>query len=163
MQLKSQISAVIALAALIWGIYLYFSGQDLSWKMVAPFGVTVSGVTLISIAFIKHLWRWNIFRRWLVERPDIAGTWKGRLKSSYTEGGQPVEKTVFVVIRQTLTSLSFRLYSEKARSFSLADSLSKDEPDLFKLAVAYQNVPNVEYPGVDSEIHYGAALFTHID
>jgi hypothetical protein len=44
-----------------------------------------------------------------------------------------------VVIRQTLISLSFRLYSERAKSASIADKLAKEGTDLFTLAIAYQN------------------------
>lgn len=163
MQIKAQIAAIILAAAVVWGGYLFVTGQELTWKMIAPFGVTVSVVTVVSALFVKYLWKWRIFRHWLVERPDIAGTWKCQLKSSFTEEGKTVDKTVYVVIRQTLTSVSFRLYTDKAKSVSIADKLSKDEPDLFKLAIAYQNIPNVQFRDCDSQIHYGAALFTDFD
>lgn len=164
MQLRTQISATIGLAAIVWMGTLLIMGEQLSWRMLFPFGATVAVVSSVSLYFVQFAWRWPIFRGWFVQRPDLSGTWKCHLTSNYIgDDDKPVEKTVYVVIRQTLISLSFRLYSERAKSASIADNLAKDGTDLFALAIAYQNIPRLEDRGSESEIHFGSSLFTHID
>ncbi len=164
MQLRTQVGLIIGLAVIVWAASLLLLGEALSWRMLAPFGITVTAVTSTSLLFVKYGWRWKIFSGWLVERPDLAGTWRCRLTSSFRgSDGAAVEKIVYVVIRQTLTSLSFRLYTDSARSASIAENIARDGTDLFTLVIAYQNVPNIDHRGRDSEIHYGSALFAHID
>lgn len=164
MHLRTQVAATIGLAAIVWIGTLFLMGEPLSWWMLTPFGATVTVVSTASVIFVQFAWRWPIFRRWLVQRPDLAGTWRCDLTSTYVgSDGKPVQKTVYVVIRQTLISLSFRLYSERAKSASIADNLAKDGTDLFALAIAYQNIPRLEDRGGESEIHFGSSLFTHID
>lgn len=164
MHLRTQIAATIGLAAIVWIGTLFIMGEPLSWRMLTPFGATVTVVSTASVLFVHFAWRWPVFRRWLVQRPDLAGTWRCELTSSYVgNDGKPVQKAVYVVIRQTLISLSFRLYSERAKSASIADKLAKEGTDLFTLAIAYQNIPRLEDRGGESEIHFGSALFTHID
>jgi hypothetical protein len=164
MQLRTQIAATIGLAAMVWIGSLFLIGEPLSWRMLTPFGATVTVVSTASVLFVHFAWRWPIFRRWLVQRPDLSGTWRCDLTSNYVgNDGKPVQKTVYVVIRQTLISLSFRLYSERAKSASIADNLAKDGTDLFALAIAYQNIPRLEDRGGESEIHFGSSLLTHID
>jgi len=164
MQLRTQIAATIGLAAIVWIGTLLLMGESLSWRLLTPLGATVTVVSSLSLLFIQFAWRWPIFRRWLVQRPDLSGTWKCDLTSTYVgDDGNPVQKIVYVVIRQTLTSLSFRLYSERAKSASLADNIFSDGTDLFALAIAYQNIPRLEDRGTESDIHFGSSLFTHID
>jgi hypothetical protein len=115
------------------------------------------------VLFVQFGWRWKFLRGWLVERPYLGGTWRAVLRSTYKVDGKPVEKVVYVVVRQTLTAISFRVYTDTAKSASLAESISRDGTDLFRLAVAYQNTPEVEERARDSQIHYGAAMFSHID
>ena len=164
MHLRTQITATVGLAAMVWIGTLFVIGEPLSWRMLAPFGTTVTVVSIASVLFVQFAWRWRVFRNWLVQRPDLSGTWRCELTSNYIgQDGKAVQKIVYVVIRQTLVSLSFRLYSERAKSASIADNLAKDGTDLFALAIAFQNVPKFEDRGGGSEIHFGSSLFTHID
>src|SRR5688572_13773965 len=99
MQLRTQISATVGLAAIIWIGTLVLMGEPLSLRMLTPFGITVAAVTSVSVLFVHFAWRWRIFRKWLVQRPDLSGTWRCDLLSSYVgSDGEPVQKTVYVVI-----------------------------------------------------------------
>jgi hypothetical protein len=164
MQLRSQIALIIGLAVVVWMISLLLFGEHPTLNMLGPFGATVTIVTSASLLFVKYGWCSPILRGWLVQRPDLRGTWKCHLNSNFVDDrGTPIEKVAYVVIRQTLTSLSFRLYTERARSASIADNIDRDGSDLFRLVIAYQNNPQIEYRDRREEIHYGSALFTHID
>ncbi|MEM7492646.1 MAG: hypothetical protein AAF296_04645 [Pseudomonadota bacterium] len=162
MRLTTQISVIIAYAAFVWGSFLLIRGQELSWELLAPFGVTVSVVTLSAVVFVNWIWKQRFLRNWLVQKPDLTGTWKCKLISNFKIDGERVEKDVYVVIRQTLVSFNFYLYSDEAISASIAENLTSDRGGLFSLAVMYRNTPSVELRGERSEIHYGSALFTDI-
>jgi hypothetical protein len=133
---------------------------------VKPFGTVVGLITFIVTIFNKYLWSWRIFKGWYVKRPDLRGTWKVELKSNWTnpETGQAVKPIYgYAVIRQSLTSLSFRLMTEESRSVLVAHSIEQQEDeDLFKLVGVYRNEPKIELQGVRSEIHHGSfALEIH--
>lgn len=138
----------------------------LSADFVKPFGTVVGAITLVVTAFNKYLWSWKIFKGWYVKRPDIRGTWKVELKSSWVnpETGEIIDPIYgYAVIRQSLTSLSLRLMTKESRSVLIAHSIEQQEDEsLFKLVGVYRNEPNIELQGVRSEIHHGSfALEIH--
>jgi hypothetical protein len=162
--LRTQVALIIGIAVVVWTIFLsVFGQQELKTSLLAPMGATIATVTVAAVVFEKFVWRWHLLRGWLVTRPDLQGTWKARLVSNFASNGSPTEKVVYAVVRQSLTSLTLRLYTDKAKSASIASSLYVDGGDLFTLSISYQNVPDVEQRNGDSEIHYGAALFRDID
>jgi hypothetical protein len=134
--------------------------------MLTPFGLTVSAVTAVAIFFEKIAWKWPLINGLLVRRPSLAGTWRTELNSSYLDkDGNPIRKTVYVVIQQSLRTISVRMYTDKARSFSIAESIRSSEvDDLFELAVVYQNVPEIQHRQDvgDGRIHFGALHLTDI-
>ncbi len=115
---------------------------------------------LVVIVFNKYCWAWKVFRGWYVKRPDLRGTWKVELHSCWVnpETKEPVPPiTAYAVIRQTLISMSFRLFTKESKSVLIAHSIEIQEADdLYKLVGVYRNEPNIELQGVRSEIHYGA-------
>jgi len=158
---KLHISSFIGLTIFVWLIVLWFQGQPvLSLKFLAPFGIVVSVISLIVLLFNKYIWAWKIFNGWYVKRPDIRGTWLVELQSNWIE---PTTNEVippikaFIVVRQTLTSLSFRLMTKESKSRSIAYNIEVQEEDtLFKLVGIYRNEPNINLQGLRSDIHYGS-------
>jgi len=166
MSLSRQVLIIIVLAFAVWAAIGLVRNEPVTISMLTPFGSVVTVVTLIATGFVKFAWKWPIFRGWLVQRPDLSGTWRCALSSSYKdpETNKPVDKVAYVVIRQTLTHLSMRLYTDTARSSSIAENLYLDSKDgLFALVLAYQSVPKVEQRKAASQIHYGCALYDHLD
>lgn len=164
MKLRAAIYVLLVIAVAVWCLVLYLRQVPISWEMLTPFGLTSGIVSAAAVAFDRYFWRWRHFRGWLVERPFYGGTWKATIHSTYKVKGQRIApKTVYVVIRQTLTSLSFRLYSDRAKSSSIAESIYKDGTDLFGLSVSYHSVPEINERNGISEIHFGSALFMHLD
>jgi hypothetical protein len=138
----------------------------LSADFVKPFGIVVGVITFFITLFNKYLWSWKIFRGWYVKRPDLRGTWKVELKSSWVnpETGEKIAPIYgYAVVRQSLTNLSFRLMTKESRSVLVAHSIEQQEDDdLFKLVGVYRNEPKIELQGVRSEIHHGSfALEIH--
>lgn len=116
--------------------------------------------------FNKYMWAWSIFKGWYIKRPDLRGSWKVELKSSWVdpETGKGIDPIYgYAVIRQSLTYLSVRLMTKESRSILVAHSIEQQEnADLFKLVGVYRNEPKIELQGVRSEIHHGSfALEVH--
>lgn len=166
MPMRTQVLLIIALAVAFWIAALWISETEVHMAMFAPFGMAVSTVTAVAIFFEKIAWKWPLINGFIVHRPPLAGTWRTELLSSYPdEDGNPIKKTVFVVIQQSLRTVSVRMYTDKARSFSIAESIrSREVDDLFELAVVYQNIPEIKHrqDSGDSRIHFGALHLTDI-
>jgi hypothetical protein len=164
---RLHISSFIGLTIAVWLIALWVQGMPvLSAEFVKPFGIVVGAITAFVTIFNKYIWSWKIFKGWYVKRPDLRGSWKVELKSSWVnpETGKVIDPIYgYAVIRQTLTSLSFRLMTKESRSVLIAYSFEPQEDDgLFKLVGVYRNEPKIELQGVRSEIHHGSfALEIH--
>jgi hypothetical protein len=164
---RLHISSFIALTIGVWLLALWIQGMPiLSADFVKPFSLVVGAITLLITLFNKYLWSLRVFRGWYVKLPDLRGTWKVELKSSWInpETGESISPIVgYAVIRQSLTSLSLRLMTKESRSVLIAYSIEQQEDeDLFKLVGVYRNEPQIELQGVRSEIHHGSfALEVH--
>lgn len=158
---RLHISSFIALTIAVWLLALWIQGMPiLSIDFLAPFGTVVGIITFVVTMFNKYLWSWKIFRGWYVKQPDLRGTWKVELRSSWInpETGEEIGPIyAYAVIRQSLTSLSFRLMTKESRSVLIAYSIEQQEnEDLFKLVGVYRNEPRIELQGVRSEMHHGS-------
>ena len=158
---RLHISSFIGLTIAVWLLALWFQGTPvLSADFVKPFGTVVGIITLFVTLFNKYMWSWKIFKGWYVKRPDLRGTWKVELKSSWVnpETGEVIAPIYgYAVIRQSLTFLSVRLMTKESRSVLVAHSIEQQEDDdLFKLVGVYRNEPKIELQGVRSEIHHGS-------
>lgn len=164
---RLHISSFIGLTIAVWLLALWHQGMPvLKADFVQPFGTVVGLITFIVTIFNKYLWSWKIFKGWYVKRPDLRGTWKVELKSSWVnpETGQGIKPIYgYAVIRQSLTALSLRLMTEESRSVLIAHSIEpQEDDDLYKLVGVYRNEPKIELQGVRSEIHHGSfALEIH--
>lgn len=160
MHSRIHISSFVGLTIVAWLLALWVQGQPvLSLDFIKPFGIVVGLIVGVSTVFVKWAWAWPIFRNWYVNRPDLRGTWKVTLSSDWidpktSQGIEPIKG--YIVIRQTLTSLSVRLMTSESRSQSIAYSLTKRDDELFCLAVVYRNEPDIELQGSRSEIHHGS-------
>ncbi len=158
---RLHISSFIGLTIVVWLLVLWFQGMPvLSANFLKPFSIVVSIIVLVVTVFNKYLWSWKIFKGWYVKRPDLRGTWKIELNSNWvnSETDKMIDTIYgYAVIRQTLTSLSFRLMTKESKSVLIAHSIDKQEDDdLFKLVGVYRNEPKIELQGVRSEIHHGS-------
>ncbi|MCW8128398.1 hypothetical protein [Microbulbifer halophilus] len=158
---RLHISSFVGLTIGVWLLALWIQGMPvLSADFVKPFGVVVGLISLFVTIFNKYMWSWRIFRGWYVKRPDLRGTWKVELQSSWVdpETGEQVGPIFgYASVRQSLTFLSLRLMTKESRSVLVAHSIEQQEDDdLFKLVAVYRNEPQIELQGVRSEIHHGS-------
>lgn len=166
MQIRTLVGLVIASASIVWAGVLWVGGTELGWALLKPYGIVVSVVGLLALAFESVLWRLPIIRGVLVKRPSLAGTWRATLESNFKQpDGSQTVKTVYVVITQTLTSISVRMFTDKAHSRSLAESVRPATSDsLFELSITYQSIPDIDHrlSVGGGAIHFGALLIPNI-
>lgn len=158
---RLHISSFIGLTIAVWLVALWIQGMPvLSANFIKPFSTVVGAITLFVTVFNKYLWSWKLFEGWYIKRPNIRGTWKVELKSSWIDPqtGKVIDPIYgYAVIRQSLTSLSCRLMTQESRSVLVAHSIDQQEDEgLYKLVGVYRNEPNIELQGTRSEIHHGS-------
>ena len=95
----------------------------------------------------------------LISRPDLNGTWRVTLRSSFRIPDSKDPDAVvngFAVIRQSFSSLSIRLMTAQAESFLVASSFSTQPDGTTYLYGVYQSDPSIHLRSGVSEIHYGS-------
>jgi len=155
---RTQIAALLALAVIVWGLWLLFAGVPVGMEHLAPFSGTVSVVVLIMAGFNKWFWKWKIFHGWLVVRPVFTGTWKAELVSNYVlpETGVKIPPIpAYLVVRQTYLNVSVRLFSAETSSRLLAGQLQQSDDGEWVFYGVYWDTPRVAVRD-RSQIHHGA-------
>lgn len=156
---RLHIAVLLILALIVWALTLLVLGVPYSWEHAKPYGVTLAVLTALATTFERFMWTWWIFKGWLVKRPYIQGTWKARLLSDYIDPAtgkvvDPIDG--ILVIRQTLTTLSVRLFTSQSSSYLVGHKIVALNDGIFELVGVYHNEPQVHLRGATSEIHYGA-------
>lgn len=119
----------------------------------------VPGLAVMLLGnYDRSLWRLGSYGQ-----PVLIGTWRGELNSSWRDAsGQLVGPIpVFVVIRQTATTISITLLSEESRSSSVTGTLTRISDGQHDVTWAYRNEPLAAL-FQRSGMHYGAAMISGI-
>jgi len=141
-----QIKILVGLVVVTWAAALLIQGRQVPLDYLKSFSYAVTVVSFALLLWERWLWSWWAFRPWLTTRPDLRGTWKGHLVSSWTD---PVTKQgrgeieAYLVIRQTYSSIDVRLLTAESGSVSLSASIVDDSQGIHTLAVVYRNTPRV--------------------
>ena len=102
--------------------------------------------TLIVTIFIKFLWKLRIFRGWLVLTPNLNGTWKGEIRSTWNdpETGKRIDPIpTILTIKQTLFHLSCVMRTEEMTSSSCsANFVVDDDNQKAEICYSYNSAPN---------------------
>jgi hypothetical protein len=167
--IKQEISIWVQLLTFVvlWGLILISTGTQFNIPIEAlkKLPDVVTAYTVVYLIFSKWLWRKKIFQGWLVPFPDLQGTWKGTLKTTWINpktGKVPKEIPLSLVIKQSFDSISCTMFTKESASYSNATLISENEESgSKKLSYNYTNKPD---PTVrdKSAIHDGAAILTII-
>jgi hypothetical protein len=156
---RAHIQLIISLATVVWAILLLSQGVPLNAKLLRPYSLTVAIVIIVFLLFERWLWRIPWLERPL-RHPFIFGTWKGQLSSDFVDSAtekqiEPI--TVYLVVRQTLSTATVRLMSSESTSETLVANLDCPSGSPAILSSIFQNVPRLAIRE-KSQIHYGALL-----
>jgi len=157
---RLQLTTLIGIAALIWAFFLLISGFPLTKEFFDPFSKVIGVLVIVLFIFDKWLWKFPILHPWFVSFPDISGTWKGKIISSWIddETGEQIEPIdAFLVIHQTFSSINIQMITHESKSDLLTGNFILNGTNTKKIAGIYNNVPNL-LSREKSPIHYGGLL-----
>jgi hypothetical protein len=148
----------------LWLLLVYISDDKPAVSMAALSKIpdVVFFYSVLYLVFTKWLWRWRIFRGWLIPFPDLEGTWEGHIQSTWVDPATdqtPEPIRVILVIKQTFSTLSCTMHTRESSSVSTAASFHMDESnDSKSVAYVFTNTPRVSVRDW-SAVHQGAAMF----
>jgi len=152
--------AIIGLAFFVYAI-IFLITQNLEsidfQKALSHISTTISINIIIWMVFISWAWKLKIFYSWLVQTPNLSGTWKGKIKSNWNEGKTKSIPTE-IIIKQDFFNISVRIKTEESVSHSISSSFNIDkDSNVQQLFYSYLNTPKA---GIRerSAIHYGSTL-----
>jgi hypothetical protein len=146
----------------IWASLLYLSGSDLNinWEALKKIPDAITIYLIFQFLFRKWLWKWSIFRGWLITTPYIQGTWEGDLTSTWVnpETGQAITSIkMTLVIKQSLNRISCVIFTKESESYSVAAQINEDDDSgIFRLSYNYTNRSRITLRD-KSPVHDGAA------
>ena len=164
---RIHVTVFVGIAALIWMVVLFFQGTAVSWDHARPFSIVVSSLVGLGLLFEFVLWRQPWLHGWFVKRPDLRGTWRVELQSSFVSP-ETKERVPLIVcymgVKQTLSTLKMHLITSESESWFIADRVRlSPNGNGFQVIGVYTNEPNVHLRDERiSEMHQGAIIIeTH--
>ena len=166
---RVHISVFIAAVAVTWMAVVWVRGVHVSSTQLMAFAGVVGPLSLLGLVLERWLWRCRWLHGWLIKRPDLRGTWRVELESSYVRPGMEERVSMIVCymgVRQTLSTLQMHLMTPESESWLVASNVRPARSGRgFELTGVYSNEPQLVLRNARvSEIHRGAInLNTHGD
>ncbi len=160
---------LVAFTALVWAGFLGLQGTTPTWAHLRSFAGVVGPLALLGLALDRRLWYRRFLHGWLIKRPDLRGTWRVKLQSSYVDSktGSPIPPIVcYMGIEQTLSTLQMHLMTPESESWLVASNIRPSRSGRgYQVAGVYTNEPKIHLRNQRiSEVHRGAIfVVTHGD
>ena len=138
---------LLSLSALIAFLFFYFGDYNkLNFEFIyKTFPKVVTIDTLLIGLFSKYLWNWKYFQNWLVPFPDLNGTWKGFIHTTWVDpitNERPDKIPTLLTINQNFFSISCVMRTGEMTSRSIISEFSIDEENQLKrLIYTYDSNP----------------------
>lgn len=149
------------LVLVVAGVYLvsYLIRGLPTSELFAPIGAAGAVASVFVLAFDHLLWRVPGIGRKFSKRPDIRGTWRGRLASNWVnpETGVRIDPDpeVYLVVRQTFWSVTANLITKESKSCSTTATIEDDGCGQYQFVAQYRNTPRASVRD-RSEVHHGS-------
>lgn len=145
--LKTSLIIILGISMILLFVLAYFKGLEafsiLDAIKLVPQIVTID--MLIIGAFSSYLWKWKIFRGWLVPFPNLNGTWKGEIISTWQDpitGERPAPIPMILTIKQSFFKISCVMRTGEMTSHScIADFILNKEDQIKRLFYSYDSNP----------------------
>jgi hypothetical protein len=157
MSYQRYIKSIIYATVLVWTGLLLVNHEAIQSSWLKALSNVVTIVLWLVIAFDLWLWKLRILRGWFVKRPVIDGTWKVEIRSNWLNpqtNDTPSPITAYMVVRQTLSTLSMRLLTTESTSMLVGTEIVCSPDGLYCISGVYRNEPWFDFRH-RSDIHYG--------
>jgi hypothetical protein len=153
MRARIRLTLLVAAAAGIWLLTLAGNGVAIPQSFFGPLSLVVTLLSFLILGFERYFWRLPGLRV-LAGQPDIRGTWRGVIESSYKNqlGERLSPIPCYVVIDQDFSTVVVSLMTDESVSDSIGAAIARGKPPT--LAVVYRNESRQELRP-KSPIHYG--------
>ena len=165
---RLHITVFVIIAALIWLIVLLCQGASVTWAHGQPFSIVVSSLVAPGLLLEFVLWRQPWLHGWFVKRPDLRGTWRVELQSSYvrpeTNERVPSDRAPPGSSSRRFLKLQMHLMTPESESWFIANHIRPSPNGSgYQVIGVYTNEPNVHLRDERiSEMHQGAIIIeTH--
>lgn len=156
---KALIQFVATSVVLVFAIGIVLSGDQVKSSWLGYYSYAVTAATIVLALWNRWIWRWNWVQRLPHVPRSVRGTWRGTLASAWINpdtGQPPPQKPVFLVVRQSATTISAVLLTDESSSRSTMAKLTEDEIGA-ALSYIYLNRPKVKVEH-RSRMHNGSAF-----
>jgi len=159
LNLKTAVPGIAGLTVIIWIAILAIKGIVDPWEAVREIPAAAGYVGTFSVIFTQWLWKLPWLQGWLVLVPNLNGTWKTELVTTWENhqtGKSPGPIKAFFIVRQSLFKTSCVLRTGESTSWSRAVTIQSAPDGALKiLEFTYSNSPK---PTVQhrSKAHDGA-------
>ena len=167
---RVHISIFVAAVAVVWVAVLWARGVEVNSTQLMAFAGVIGPLSLLGLVLERWLWRWRWLQGWLIRRPDLRGTWRGELQSSYVPPRKEERHAPMIAcymgVKQTLSTLQMHLMTPESESWLVANDIRPARSgEGFELTGVYSNKPKLGLRTARvSEIHRGAIILnTHGD
>lgn len=166
--LKTALIVIVTLSIIIFFVLTVIKGQHVvtlvdALRMV-PKIVSIEMV-IIGI-FSAYLWKWKIFRGWLVPFPNLNGTWQGEIQTTWED---PITKQrpdpipTILTIKQSFFKISCVMRTGEMASHScIAEFILDKENQIKRLCYTYDSNP-ISTVRDRSPQHCGTTLFDIVE
>lgn len=157
MSQQNLIRFAVVLTTATWAAVVVARGSRFDISLLSSFGIVTAVVTIAVALLDRLLWRlpWvsTIFRPY---SPLIRGTWEARVDSSRQR--EPFHG--YLVIDQTLTSISARMLMETGWSETLAGHWGRSDDGHPAIFYIWRRFPTNDVDGAEAPgyIQYGAGV-----
>lgn len=161
---KLHLTTLLVISAFTGGIVLLANGVAVKISWLSSVSATITVISLLLLGFQKWFWQWRILHDWFVEKPDIRGTWKVTLKSTWKDpntGESPAYIEAYLAVRQTYSQLSFRLMTTEQNSELISSTIQRADDGVYRISGVYRSEPLLSIRE-SSPIHFGALIVTVI-
>jgi hypothetical protein len=153
---------VVGIASVIWLALSIVGAVNGGPSVILALSDLIPVLLILTSAFERWGWRWGRLHPHVVGQPVVSGTWRGDLESFWTKpetGARPPVKTVYLTIRQTLSTVFVRLLTDESASDQMAGSVQKTSSGNWVISYTYANTPKLGLRKA-SPLHLGGAALT---
>ena len=161
---KAYIWILIGLSVLFYlgYIFLFPITEKTLLNFIKPITTVVTLDTIFAFIFSKWIWKINLLHDWLVPFPDLNGTWKGVIKSTWKDpetGNSPPPIPVILTIKQSFSHISCVMRTQEMTSYSFSSDFVIDKDNqVLRLVYSYDSIPKQIIKNRSPQ-HLGTILF----
>lgn len=155
---RRYVQVVTGVVVTVFAAGILLSGGKVQAEWLKFYSVAVLVASGLVLIWDRWMWRLRPVQRFGRVPPAVRATWKGTLTSLWVDpatGTPPPSKTVYLVVRQTATSVSVVMLSDEGQSSSTHGRVSRSNGSPY-LDYLYVSDPDLS-TAHRNPMHRGAA------